>query len=208
MTALFENWNRYYAPESGRYLSPDPMLLRPDFQLASARGARSVASYAYANGNPVAFVDPTGRYALHGRCDNYDRALAVARKFAGCDAGGKADKTCKCQKKLASCGAGACDICSILTPGTLPDLFPVDQLKDENGVAIWGATYSDRAKRLVGRVDIEQYLCSDDANIPLLADTLLHEAAHVCSTWNRGRVVDDPSSDCDAKGITRECGFR
>ncbi|WP_038168451.1 RHS repeat-associated core domain-containing protein, partial [Verrucomicrobium sp. BvORR106] len=44
---------RYYEPNSGRFLSPDPL----------GHGA-SMSLYDYANGDPVGFVDPSGRSAL------------------------------------------------------------------------------------------------------------------------------------------------
>ncbi|WP_309897492.1 RHS repeat-associated core domain-containing protein [Archangium sp.] len=50
-TGLFENWNRFYDPSTGRYLQPEPLL-----------AATSVALpvYAYSLNNPLGFVDPTG----------------------------------------------------------------------------------------------------------------------------------------------------
>lgn len=43
------NWNRYYDPSSGRYLSPDPLGIESD-----------IALYTYAQNNPLKFTDPTG----------------------------------------------------------------------------------------------------------------------------------------------------
>ena len=51
-TDLFENWNRYYSPASGRYLQPEPLALSSPANLPS---------YAYALNNPLAFSDPDGR---------------------------------------------------------------------------------------------------------------------------------------------------
>lgn len=48
-TGLHYNWHRYYEPETGRYLSPDPMGLEGGMNL-----------FSYVDGNPVNWVDPWG----------------------------------------------------------------------------------------------------------------------------------------------------
>ena len=48
-TGLFYNDHRYYDPDTGRYVSPDPLGLRG-----------GINSYAYAGGNPLRFIDPSG----------------------------------------------------------------------------------------------------------------------------------------------------
>ena len=50
-TGLHYNWNRYYDPQSGRYLSKDP-----------ARDGTNC--YVYANDNPLGFTDPDGLRVL------------------------------------------------------------------------------------------------------------------------------------------------
>jgi len=48
---------RYYAPVSGRFLTPDPVK-------GGVSEPRSLLRYAYALGDPVNNLDPTGRFAL------------------------------------------------------------------------------------------------------------------------------------------------
>ncbi|RKH71121.1 RHS repeat-associated core domain-containing protein [Corallococcus aberystwythensis] len=59
-TDLFENWNRFYDPELGRYLGADPMLGSSLYILNAAQQGLGVNAYAYGNSNPIAFTDPTG----------------------------------------------------------------------------------------------------------------------------------------------------
>ncbi|MEW5741188.1 MAG: RHS repeat-associated core domain-containing protein [Myxococcota bacterium] len=60
-TDLIENWNRYYDPSTGRYLSPEPMLQDSLWVRQMARAGMQVPTYAYAANNPLMYVDPDGR---------------------------------------------------------------------------------------------------------------------------------------------------
>ncbi len=48
-TGFHYNWHRYYDPDSGRYLTPDPIGLEGGLNL-----------YVYVDGNPVNWIDPYG----------------------------------------------------------------------------------------------------------------------------------------------------
>ena len=63
--SFFENWNRYYDPSTGRYLSAEPMLQDPGYVRSMAESGQSVPTYAYAANNPIRNVDPDGRTVIN-----------------------------------------------------------------------------------------------------------------------------------------------
>ncbi len=85
--------NRYHNPGTGRLLTPDPYQ-------ATASGASIPASpgswnrYAYAIGDPIAYYDPAGKFAVTGgscydasnECSDDDDGLGEAyyRRFLSC----------------------------------------------------------------------------------------------------------------------------
>lgn len=52
-TGLYYNWNRYYDPDTGRYITPDPLGMDA-----------GVNYYVYVQGNPTGMVDPSGLLSL------------------------------------------------------------------------------------------------------------------------------------------------
>lgn len=69
-TGLYYNDQRYYDPQAGRYLSPDPLGL-----------AGGLNAYAYADNNPLGFADPLGLvlFAFDGTDNTNDEAWLRAR---------------------------------------------------------------------------------------------------------------------------------
>jgi RHS repeat-associated protein len=57
---LFQNWNRFYEANTGRYLAPEPLWLYPDRIIVLARQGKSVPVYAYAGNDPIVNEDSTG----------------------------------------------------------------------------------------------------------------------------------------------------
>ena len=70
-TQKHENWNRFYDPEGGRYLSPEPLLQSPTYVRRMAQTGMSVPTYAYALNNPIFCIYiPTGLYGTNS-CEYY-----------------------------------------------------------------------------------------------------------------------------------------
>lgn len=59
-TDFYENWNRFYDPTTGRYLSGEPLLRSPSYVQWMQQTTAAVASYSYAASNPLRYTDPDG----------------------------------------------------------------------------------------------------------------------------------------------------
>ncbi|MGO9830218.1 MAG: RHS repeat-associated core domain-containing protein [Myxococcaceae bacterium] len=59
-TDLFQNWNRFYDSNTGRYLEPEPTWQSAESVLRAANKGMSLPVYAYAGGNPITHIDATG----------------------------------------------------------------------------------------------------------------------------------------------------
>ncbi len=59
-TELYYNWNRTYNPDTGRYISPDPIGINGGVNL-----------FGYANASPLNNIDPMGLFCQGDRIKNY-----------------------------------------------------------------------------------------------------------------------------------------
>ncbi|ATE59509.1 RHS repeat domain-containing protein [Thauera sinica] len=93
-SGLFYNWNRYYDPTIGRYISPDPIGLDGGLNL-----------FGYANQNPLRYSDPTGEAATLSWCLGGPIACAAG-------VGSLILMSPPGQKTLKSAGKAIADLCN------------------------------------------------------------------------------------------------
>jgi RHS repeat-associated protein len=197
-TGLAQNWNRFYDGATGRYLESEPLLQSSSYVIRAAKRGDHFSVHAYAGSNPVAKYDSTGLYVTDSNfeadCPQYEYALAKARRAAGCGKSGSS--SCggnKCQALLKECGV--CDICPLLEPGKGPWLFTKSM------------TDYGESNPLFRYLNVSLADCRDHGDE--LADTLLHEATHMCGLFgpyssNSGHDIGDPEK-CRSTRIAEEC---
>ncbi|WP_408888349.1 RHS repeat-associated core domain-containing protein [Myxococcus faecalis] len=182
-TDLFENWNRYYEPSTGKYLQSEPL---------TNIGARPASwpIYSYSKSNPISNSDPSGLHTLADECPNWNAALQQAREAAGCLPGGSLK--CGCSGKLPS------TICPMLTegnglsayvvgqPGVSPRRFNGSSFPMFSPSRVTGLNHgfffadAPHIGPPVAWMEFHPSLCfgSSERNVRDLAKAILHESLH------------------------------
>jgi RHS repeat-associated protein len=73
-TGLYYFRARYYDPQQGRFLQPEPLAQYPGYLVAMALQGNAVEAYAYAGNNPLRYVDPDG-------LSKFDKFFGLPKKF-------------------------------------------------------------------------------------------------------------------------------
>jgi RHS repeat-associated protein len=137
---------RYYNPTLGRFISPDPVHFVED-------NVHSFNRYAYANNNPMRFVDPDGKSAVHAVAFGLGFAIDVAAQTAVGMAGGKSFGTALGEVSLqsaalsglaaAATGNVAAGLAGKALDGSMKAGAAISQTAAASAVANGGASFVD-----------------------------------------------------------------
>ena len=174
------------AAHQGSYLQPEPLWLEPKAITSTAKMGMLLAAYGYGANNPLLYTDPDGLFIRHGDCPNWDSALALAKKWAGCD--GSSSRSCGCEQAMG------CNICPFLQDGSGPDAYIVDWgFFGNKGHTNVDGIYPRNFDHPGNSVAFTKRYCSNGlfwSNTEALAELMMHEAFHWCSKAS-GKVVRD-----------------
>ncbi|MCP4706780.1 MAG: hypothetical protein GY865_19455 [candidate division Zixibacteria bacterium] len=88
-TGLHQNWNRYYDPTTGRYITPDPIGLDGGINL-----------FAYTENNPINLIDPKGLQSTVKEVKPFINLIKQVKKAAKKAKDGKSNGPCFCMSTV------------------------------------------------------------------------------------------------------------
>jgi len=91
---LHENWNRFYDPALGRYLTPDPMMVEE----LMPQGLETSAPYSYTQNRPVTFKDPKGLITLETESARACGPETISTFFEAYRIAEKMQQDCECNE--------------------------------------------------------------------------------------------------------------
>ncbi|WIG98663.1 hypothetical protein [Myxococcus sp. SDU36] len=165
-------------PSIGRYLQPEPMLQKPLYVALQVGLGRLMSTYAYAGNNPIIFSDSTG--------------LDLEGDKASCSA--DALKTIEKLRNKIRQGLPAGHCKTILENARIIKLVNSDSVftifctkKDK----LPACGDSGEGSHPCGQADPENYCATireknPKFGCPGTAQSVLHEAAHLCGSWPIG----------------------
>ena len=190
---LHNNWNRYYDPGIGRYLQPEPLLQDPEYVKSMALGGHSVPAYAYANNNPLNFVDPDGERVRvsSDRNDYWHKMMDAHALLAGCSAISNWFKKCAGEDPFSS-----------------KSLYNVVFERNKLGCFLTKSNDRPWDGYTVGP---NSYICEKSFEKPSVSEstgpnsaevgaTIAHELAHQMN-WRTNHFLQSDGHPCSAKAI-------
>jgi RHS repeat-associated protein len=183
VTYLHENWNRFYDPGSGRYLSPEPMLRDARFAQGRAGAGLITPAYAYADNNPITVTDPSGLYSANvppGKtCDlDVSRGMQGRVKTSANRVTDECLRKCvieRLDKMVFQCGTAESEKRCKKSPTAVASATLGESCSNPAADAFW----CNRAKGM---------------NENCVVDALVHEAAHNCG-WNHRQGKGVPGNE-------------
>lgn len=157
-TGLYHNYFRDYDPETGRYVQSDPLGLRAGFN-----------TYAYADGNPLKYVDPFGLESVF-EWSSRAEAMAKSSPYPG-ESNGPQDAYRHC---LASCMIAASNWGEVVSSlaGWANEAISIGQSPSERAMDDW----NNRAGLCAAKTSSSPEECPDSCKTFLENGVLATEA--------------------------------